>query len=140
MSALDLAAYGPKRSLRQFVVELTHILLRTHILRYASRVSFSAPKNALDSQGAHHHHTDHEWPLKVVDDRADQGGWSRLCSWVPKGYERESFAGEKAYKLVDDGRIKWNDPATKILPTFKRGNAEKTEQVLSNTFEERRLQ
>ncbi len=196
---------------------------------------------------------DHDWPLKVVDDQADQDGWSRqkrfeyqtspnekrfvvagamfanelwtvwiydmandvggkrgaavslmLSSLVPKGYERESFAGKKAHKLdedriaeltqfiarglevsgvpgtsvgiiqdgevvfsggfgvrklgspervdgdtaymiasnskglttlllaklVDEGKIDWKDPVTKILPGFKLGDAETTGQVL----------
>lgn len=196
---------------------------------------------------------DHDWPLKVVDDQADQDGWSRqkrfeyqtspnekryvvasamyasemwtvwiydmandigskrgaavslmLGSLVPKGYERESFADKQAHKLdeeriaeltqfiarglevsgvpgtsvgiiqdgevvfsggfgvrklgspdpvdgdttymiasnskglttllmaklVDEGKIKWDDPVTKILPGFKLGDAETTEQVL----------
>lgn len=196
---------------------------------------------------------DHDWPLKVVDEQADQDGWSRqkrfeyqtspnekrfvvagamfanemwtvwiydmandvgnkraaavnliLGSLLPKGYERESFAGKKAHKidearigeltdfivrglevsgvpgtsvgiiqdgevvfsggfgvrelgspesvdgdttymiasnskglttlllakLVDEGKIRWNDPVTKILPGFKLGDAETTEQVL----------
>ena len=196
---------------------------------------------------------DHDWPLKVVDDQADQDGWSQqkrfeyqtspnekryvvagamfandmwtvwiydmandvggkrgaavslmLGSLLPKGYERESFAGKKAHKLtdervaeltqfierglevsgvpgtsvgivqdgevvfsggfgvrklgspefvdgdttymiasnskglttlllaklVDEGKIKWDDPVAKILPGFKLGDAETTEQVL----------
>ena len=196
---------------------------------------------------------EHDWPLKVVDEQADQDGWSRqkrfeyqtspnekrfvvagamfanemwtvwiydmsndvgskrgaavslmLGSLVPKGYERESFADKQAHKLdegriaeltqfiaqglevsgvpgtsvgiiqdgevvfsggfgvrklgspepvdgdttymiasnskglttlllaklVDEGKIKWDDPVTKILPGFKLGDAETTEQVL----------
>jgi CubicO group peptidase (beta-lactamase class C family) len=33
-------------------------------------------------------------------------------------------------KLVDEGKIGWKDPVTKILPGFKLGNAETTSQVL----------
>lgn len=196
---------------------------------------------------------DHDWPLKVVNEQADQDGWSQrkrfeyqtspnekrfvvagamfandmwtvwiydmandvggkrgaainlmLSSLLPKGYERESFAGKKAHKLdkvrvaelkrfierglevsgvpgtsmgiiqdgevvfsggfgvrklgspesvdgdtmymiasnskglttlllaklVDEGKIDWKDPVTKILPGFKLGDAKTTEQVL----------
>lgn len=33
-------------------------------------------------------------------------------------------------KLVDDGKISWKDPVTKIMPDFKLGDKETTEQVL----------
>src|SRR5690606_12131803 len=33
-------------------------------------------------------------------------------------------------KLVDEGRIGWQDPVTKLMPSFRLGNAETTKQVL----------